>query len=81
MGIGFDLRTFPRDDKARFVRSVNQGTERGMPAWGSVLKPGQVDQLWAYIGSVNGWSTPAAATTGAASASAAAPSAAPASAP
>ncbi|MFM2056496.1 MAG: hypothetical protein RLY71_881 [Pseudomonadota bacterium] len=63
MGIGFDLRTFPKDDKARFVRSVTNGTERGMPAWGKVLKPGQLDQLWAYIGSVNGWdsSTPEAA--------------------
>jgi mono/diheme cytochrome c family protein len=55
MGIGFDLRTLPKDDKARFVRSVTHGTDRGMPAWGSVLKPGQLDQLWAYIGSVNGW--------------------------
>ena len=53
-GIGFDLRTFPPHDKARFVRSVNEGL-RAMPAWGAVLKPGQVDLLWAYIGSVNQW--------------------------
>lgn len=53
-GIGFDLRTFPQSDKARFVRSVTQGL-RAMPALGPSLKPGQLDQIWAYIGSVNGW--------------------------
>ncbi len=53
-GIGFDLRTFPAHDRARFDRSVLQGL-RAMPAWGGTLKPGQLDQLWAYIGSVNGW--------------------------
>lgn len=53
-GIGFDLRTFPAHDRARFERSVTQGL-RAMPAWGGVLKPGQLDQIWAYIGSVNGW--------------------------
>ena len=30
-GIGFDLRTFPQDDKARFVRAVMQG-KGAMPA-------------------------------------------------
>jgi cytochrome c55X len=53
-GIGFDLRTFPQDDKERFIRSVNNGL-RAMPAWSGTLKPGQLDLLWAYIGSVNGW--------------------------
>ena len=53
-GIGFDLRTFPQEDKERFVRSVTNGL-RAMPAWGSTLKPEQMDLLWAYIGSVNGW--------------------------
>lgn len=53
-GIGFDLRTFPQNDKARFVRAVTQGL-RAMPALGASLKPGQLDQIWAYIGSVNGW--------------------------
>lgn len=52
----FDLRTFPADDKARFVRSVTQGV-RAMPAWGALLKPGQLESLWLYIGSVNGWPT------------------------
>lgn len=53
-GIGFDLRSFPPHDKPRFVRSVTDGL-RAMPAWGGTLKPEQIDLLWTYIGSVNGW--------------------------
>jgi mono/diheme cytochrome c family protein len=53
-GIGFDLRTFPQHDKERFVRSVTNG-KGAMPAWGATLKPEQIDLVWAYIGSVNGW--------------------------
>jgi cytochrome c55X len=56
-GIGLDLRTFPQQEKERFVRSVTQGI-RAMPAWGSWLKPEQLDLVWAYIGSVNGWKDP-----------------------
>jgi mono/diheme cytochrome c family protein len=58
-GIGFDLRTFPRSDKARFVRSVTEGV-RAMPAWGTTLKPEQLDLIWAYVGAVNGWEAGAA---------------------
>ncbi|QTN24794.1 cytochrome c [Rhizobacter sp. AJA081-3] len=58
-GIGFDLRTFPEHDKARFVRSVMHG-KNAMPAWAGTLKPEQLDLLWAYIGSVNGWKAAAA---------------------
>ena len=53
-GIGFDLRSFPESDKERFVRSVTKGL-RAMPAWEATLKTEQMDQIWAYIGSVNGW--------------------------
>lgn len=53
-GGAFDLRRFPRDDKARFVRSVSDGV-RAMPAWGGIVKPGEIDAIWAYIGAVNGW--------------------------
>jgi mono/diheme cytochrome c family protein len=53
-GAFYDLRTFPHDDKARFVRSVRQGL-RAMPAWEGIVKPQEVEALWAYIGSVNGW--------------------------
>jgi cytochrome c55X len=55
-GIGFDLRTFPRDDKERFVRSVTNGL-RAMPAWSATLRAEQIDLIWAYVGSVNGWKT------------------------
>jgi mono/diheme cytochrome c family protein len=58
-GIGFDLRQFPEHDKERFVRSVTNGV-RAMPAWGATLKPEQIDLLWAYVGSVNGWASTAA---------------------
>ena len=46
----FDLRTFPPNDKSRFVDSVMNG-KRAMPPWGGVLKPGDIDLLWAYISS------------------------------
>lgn len=53
-GIGFDLRRFPQDEQARFNRSVTQGI-RAMPALGATLSPAQLEGLWAYIGSINGW--------------------------
>jgi mono/diheme cytochrome c family protein len=43
-----DLHTFPRDAKARFVDSVMNG-KRNMPPWDDVLKPDDVDALWAYV--------------------------------
>jgi cytochrome c55X len=46
----FDLRTFPHDDKPRFVSSVTNG-KRAMPAWGSTLSPAEIDLLWAYVSS------------------------------
>ena len=53
-GIGFDLRTLTPHDKERFLRSVSNGL-RAMPAWGGTLKPEQMELIWGYIGSVNGW--------------------------
>jgi len=53
-GIGFDLRQFPQDNPERFRTSVSKGL-RAMPAWEGVLKPGELEALWAYIGSVNHW--------------------------
>jgi mono/diheme cytochrome c family protein len=50
----YDLRTFPSGDQERFVRSVSKGV-RAMPAWESIVKPVEIDALWNYIGSVNGW--------------------------
>jgi len=53
----FDLRTFPRGDKERFQRSVTKGV-RAMPAWEGIVKPEQIEAIWLYIGSVNGWDKP-----------------------
>jgi cytochrome c55X len=53
-GIGLDLRTFPQSQKERFMQSVANGL-RAMPAWKETLKPEQMEQLWAYVGAVNGW--------------------------
>lgn len=50
----FDLRTFPRDGKERFLNSVAKGV-RAMPAWEATLKPHEIESLWLYVGSVNGW--------------------------
>jgi mono/diheme cytochrome c family protein len=44
----FDLRTFPHDQHSRFVDSVTKG-KNSMPAWGDLLKPDEIDALWAYV--------------------------------
>ena len=44
----FDLRTFPHDDKNRFVTSVTKGKNQ-MPPWGDLLKPDDIEALWAYV--------------------------------
>jgi outer membrane biosynthesis protein TonB len=44
----FNLRAFPRDQKARFVESVTNG-KNSMPPWGGLLSPGEIDALWAYL--------------------------------
>ena len=43
-----DLRKFPREDRARFVDTVAYGI-RGMPPWDDVLKPDDIEALWAYV--------------------------------
>jgi mono/diheme cytochrome c family protein len=50
----FDLRTFPKEEKERFLNSVTNG-KRQMPAWGGMVKPETMESIWLYIGSVNGW--------------------------
>jgi cytochrome c55X len=50
----FDLRTFPADEKDRFLTSVTNG-KRQMPAWGGIVRPDQMEAIWAYLGAVNGW--------------------------
>jgi mono/diheme cytochrome c family protein len=44
----FDLRKFPRDQRQRFVTSVTRGKNQ-MPPWGDLLKPDELDALWAYV--------------------------------
>jgi mono/diheme cytochrome c family protein len=44
----FDLRTFPSDQRDRFVASVVQGKNQ-MPPWGDLIKPHELDALWAYV--------------------------------
>ena len=44
----FDLRTFPQDDKPRFVDAVMNG-KNAMPSWGDVLDEEDVDILWLYV--------------------------------
>jgi len=43
-----DLRKFPREDRARFIDTVTYG-RRAMPPWEDVLKPDDIEALWAYV--------------------------------
>jgi mono/diheme cytochrome c family protein len=43
-----DLKTFPRDKPARFADAVTYGV-RNMPPWGDLLKPDDIEALWAYV--------------------------------
>ncbi len=44
----FDLPTFPKNEKERFVRSVAKG-KNSMPPWEGLLKPEEIEALWAYV--------------------------------
>lgn len=44
----FDLPTFPKDEKERFIRSVSKG-KNSMPPWDGLLKPEEIEALWAYV--------------------------------
>jgi len=46
--VGFNLREFPSDQRERFVNSVIKG-KNAMPPWGGLLKPDEIDALWAYV--------------------------------
>ncbi len=43
-----DLRKFPRDQRERFINSVTRGKNQ-MPPWGDLLKPEELEALWAYV--------------------------------
>jgi cytochrome c55X len=47
--ITYDLRTFPHNEKLRFMTSVLLGKNGRMPAWGDVLNQEDIDDLWAYV--------------------------------
>jgi mono/diheme cytochrome c family protein len=47
--VAYDLRQFPHNDKARFVHSVTEGKNGRMPQWGDLLKPQEIDEIWAYV--------------------------------
>jgi mono/diheme cytochrome c family protein len=44
----FDLTKFPHDQKSRFINSVTNG-KASMPPWGGLLKPDDIEALWAYV--------------------------------
>lgn len=49
-GAFYDPRNFPHDEKPRFINSVTNG-KRAMPAWGALVKPAEIELLWAYVAS------------------------------
>lgn len=44
----FNLREFPRDQRARFLNSVANGKNQ-MPAWRGQITPEEIEALWAYV--------------------------------
>jgi mono/diheme cytochrome c family protein len=44
----FDLRTFPLDQRDRFINSVTKG-KNAMPPWGGLFSPAEIESLWAYV--------------------------------
>ena len=47
--VTYDLRQFPREDRARFVHSVTQGKNGRMPQWRDMLSAKEIDDIWAYV--------------------------------
>ena len=47
-GVTFDLRRLRPTEHERFVNSVLNG-KKDMPPWRGVLKPDQIEEVWAYI--------------------------------
>jgi mono/diheme cytochrome c family protein len=52
--LSFDLRKFPKDDFARFRKSVLEGKGSAMPAWTGKISDEDVVNLWAYVKSGGG---------------------------
>jgi len=47
-GVTFDLRRLRANERERFVNSVLNG-KKDMPPWRGVLRPDQIEEVWAYI--------------------------------
>lgn len=47
-GANYDLRTFPKDEKERFLTSVSDG-KGSMPAWGEKLSAEDISNLYDYV--------------------------------
>src|SRR5262245_30331246 len=46
--VPMDLRKFPPSEKSRFIFSVTKGKNQ-MPPFGWLLKPEDLEALWAYV--------------------------------
>ena len=44
----YDLRKWPVENKTGFATAIMNG-KGDMPAWGDILFPEEVDQLWIYV--------------------------------
>jgi mono/diheme cytochrome c family protein len=44
----FNLKTFPPDQRSRFVNSVTNG-KNAMPPWRGQLTPEDIEALWSYV--------------------------------
>jgi mono/diheme cytochrome c family protein len=44
----FDLKTFPPDQRSRFINSVTNG-KNAMPPWRGQLKADDIEALWSYV--------------------------------
>ena len=44
----FDLRKWPDGARDRFIETVANGKD-DMPAWGDILRPEEIDVIYAYI--------------------------------
>ena len=47
-GFTYDLRLLTPAQRDRFFQAVANG-KGAMPAWGDILKAGQIEALWAYV--------------------------------
>jgi mono/diheme cytochrome c family protein len=47
-GAIFDLRTFPPNERQRFLNAVSNG-KGAMPPWRSLLSPEDIESLFAYV--------------------------------